>query len=182
MDWSLTKHLRIGRQDSVKGIQHKEVGVHSICLLHVYYSMYFYDVLLVVTYLLSLYKPHHLLMCFSRSVILWISAELLYICQTVNWEVDSQLGNYWPHGVTCWPYQNRQLPWDPIMLYQMELSISATHLDGEKSKSEVVFYVLYSGIPIVYTFTPFLSTLICSTAITSLPTSWCAIFYNVCSS
>ena len=62
----------------------KEVCVLRIGLMHVYYSMYFYYLLLFVTPVLSLDKLGDLLMYFSLSVMRCISAELLYVCQTVG--------------------------------------------------------------------------------------------------
>ena len=55
----------MGRQDGVIGIRHKEVCVLRIGLMHVYYGMYFYYLLLFVIYELSLEKA-------------WGSA---YVCQ-----------------------------------------------------------------------------------------------------
>ena len=74
----------MGRQDGVKGIRHKEVYVFRIGLMHVYYSMYFYYLLLFIIYELSLGKLGDLLMYLSLSVMRCISADLLYICQTVG--------------------------------------------------------------------------------------------------
>ena len=51
-------------------------------------------------------------------------------CRCLDWEVASQLGNYWQHNLTFWLYQNRKFPRDLITRYHMELSILATHLDG----------------------------------------------------
>ena len=72
------------RQDSVKGIRHKEVCVLRIGLMHVYYSMYFYYLLLFVIHVLSLDKLVDLLVYLSLSMMRCISAELLYVCQTVG--------------------------------------------------------------------------------------------------
>ena len=45
----------------------------------------------------------------------------------LDWEVASQLGNYWRHSFTCWLYWSRQFPQHRITCYQMGLSIQATH-------------------------------------------------------
>ena len=74
----------MGRQDGVKRIRHKEVCVLRIGLLHVYYSMYFYYLLLFVIHVLLLNKLGDLLMYLSLSVRRCISAELSYVCQTVG--------------------------------------------------------------------------------------------------
>ena len=74
----------MGRQDGVKGIRHKEVCVLSIGLMHVYHSMYFHYLLLFVIQVLLLDKLGDLLMYLSLSAIRCISAEPLYVCQTVG--------------------------------------------------------------------------------------------------
>ena len=74
----------MGRQHGVKEIRHKEVYVLRIGLMHVYHSMYFHDSPLFVIHVLSLDKLGDLLMYLSLSMIRCISAELLYICQTVG--------------------------------------------------------------------------------------------------
>ena len=74
----------MGRQDGVKGIRHKEVCVLRIGLMHVYHSMYFYYLLLLVIHVILLDKLGDLLMYLSLSVIRCISAEPLYVCQTVG--------------------------------------------------------------------------------------------------
>ena len=74
----------MGHQDGVKGIRHKEVCVLRIGLIHVYYLMYFYYLLLFVIHVLSLDQLGNLLMYLSLSVMSCISAELLYVCQTVG--------------------------------------------------------------------------------------------------
>ena len=74
----------MGRQDGVKGIKYKEVCVLSIGLMHVYYSMYFYYLLLFVIHVLSSDKLRDLLMYLSLRVMRYISAELLYVCQTID--------------------------------------------------------------------------------------------------
>ena len=71
-------------QDGIKGIRHKEVCILRIGLLHIYYSKYFYYLLLFVTHVLSLDKLGDLLMYLSLSMMRCISAELLYICQTIG--------------------------------------------------------------------------------------------------
>ena len=81
------------RQDGVKGIRHKEVCVLRIGLMYVYYSMYFYYLLLFVIYVLSLDKFGDLLMYLSLSVMHCISAELLYVCQTVGVWIGKGLPN-----------------------------------------------------------------------------------------
>ena len=72
------------RQDGVKGIRHKEVYVLRLGLMHVYYLIYFYYLLLFVIHVLSLDKLGNLLMYLSLSVIRCISAELSCMCQTVD--------------------------------------------------------------------------------------------------
>ena len=74
----------MGHQDGVKGIRHKEVCVLRIGLMHVYYSMYFYYLLLFVIHVLSLDKLGNLLMYLSPSMMRCISAELSYVCQTIG--------------------------------------------------------------------------------------------------
>ena len=66
----------MGRQDGVKGIRHKEVFVLRIGLMHVYYSIYFYYLLLFIIHILSLDKLGDLLMYLSLSMMRCISAEL----------------------------------------------------------------------------------------------------------
>ena len=58
----------MGHQDNVKGIRHKEVCILRIGLMHVYYSMYFYYLLLFIISVLSLDKLGDLLMYLSLSV------------------------------------------------------------------------------------------------------------------
>ena len=84
MDLLPTRHLRIGRQDGIKRVRHKEVCVLRIGLMHVDYSVYFYNLLLFVIHVLSLDKLVDLLMYLSLSVMRCISAELLYKCQTAG--------------------------------------------------------------------------------------------------
>ena len=87
----------MGRQDGVKGIRHKEVCVLRIGLMHVYHSMYFLYLLLFVIHVLLLDKLGDLLMYLSLSTIRRISAELLYVCQTVGVWIGKwlpKLGNY----------------------------------------------------------------------------------------
>ena len=74
----------MGRQDDVKGIRHKDVCVLKIGLMYVYYSIYFYYLLLFVIHLLSLDKLGDLLIYLSLSVMRCISAEFTYVCQTVG--------------------------------------------------------------------------------------------------
>ena len=74
----------MGCLDGVKGIRHKEVYILRIGLMHVYYSMYFYYLLLFVIHVLSIDKLGELLTYLSLSVIRCISAELLYVCQPVD--------------------------------------------------------------------------------------------------
>ena len=71
-------------QNGVKGIRHKEVCVLRIGLIHVYYSMYFYYLLLFVIHVLSLDTLGDLLMYLRLSMIHCISAELSYVYQTVG--------------------------------------------------------------------------------------------------
>ena len=83
----------MGRQDGVKGIRHKEVYVLRIGLMHAYYSMSFYALLLFVIDVLSLDKLEDLLMYLSLSVMRCISAELSYECQTVGVWIGKWLPN-----------------------------------------------------------------------------------------
>ena len=83
----------MGRQDGVKGIKHKEVCVLGIGLLHVYYTIYFYYLLLFVIYVLSLDKLGDLLMYYSLSMMCCISVELVHVCQTVGVWIGKWLPN-----------------------------------------------------------------------------------------
>ena len=83
----------MGCQDGVLGIMHKEVYVLRIGLMHVYYSMYFYYVLLFVIHMLSLDKLEDLLMYLSLNVMRCISAELSYVYQTVGVWIGKWLPN-----------------------------------------------------------------------------------------
>ena len=83
----------MGRQDGVKGIRHKDVCVLRIGLMYVYHSIYFHYLLLFVIHVLLLDKLEDLLMHFSLSVIRRISAELLYVCQTVSVWIGKWLPN-----------------------------------------------------------------------------------------
>ena len=83
----------MGRQDGVKGIRHKEACVLRIGLMHVCHSMYFHYLLLFVIHVLSMDKLGDLLMYLSLSVIPYISAELLYVCQTVGVWIGNGLPN-----------------------------------------------------------------------------------------
>ena len=86
----------MGCQDGVKVIRHKEVCVLRIGLMHVYYSMYFYYLLLFLIHVLSLDKLGDLLMYVSLSVTHCISADLSYVCQTVGvW-----IGKWFPNWAT----------------------------------------------------------------------------------
>ena len=53
----------MGHQDGVTRIRHKELCVLRISLMHVYYTMYFYYLLLFVIHVLSLDKA-------------WVSADV----------------------------------------------------------------------------------------------------------
>ena len=86
----------MGRQDRIKRIRHKEVCVLRIGLMHVFYSVYFHYLLLFIIHVLSLDKLGDLFMYLSLSVMRCISAELLYLCQTIGvWigKWHSKLGN-----------------------------------------------------------------------------------------
>ena len=74
----------MGRQDGVKSIRHKEVCVLRIGLMHVYYTIYFYYLLLFVLHVLRWDKLGDLLMYLSLSMMRCISTELLYVGQTVG--------------------------------------------------------------------------------------------------
>ena len=52
----------MGRQDGVQGIWHKEACILRIGLMHVYYSIYFYYLLLFLIHVLLLDKLAYLLM------------------------------------------------------------------------------------------------------------------------
>ena len=80
-------------QDYIERIRHKEVCVLRIGLMYVYYTMYFYYLLLFVIHVLSLDKLGDLLMYLSLSVMRCTSAELLYICQTVGVWIGKWLPN-----------------------------------------------------------------------------------------
>ena len=83
----------MGRLDVVKRIWHKEVCVLRIGLMHVYYSMYFYYLLLFVIHVLPLDKLGDLLMYLSLTVLCCISAELPHVCQTVGVWIGKSLPN-----------------------------------------------------------------------------------------
>ena len=83
----------MSRQDDVKGIRHKEVCVLRSGLMHIYHSMYFHYLLLFAIHVLLFDKLGDLLMYFSLSVIHCISAEPLYVCQTVGVWVRKCLPN-----------------------------------------------------------------------------------------
>ena len=85
--------MQIGGQDGVKGTRHKEACVLRIGLMHVYHAMYFYDFLSFVIYVFSLDKLGDLLMHLSLSVIHCISAEPLYVCETVGVWIGKWLPN-----------------------------------------------------------------------------------------
>ena len=70
--------------DSFKRIRHKEVCVLRMSLIHVFYLMYCYYLLLFVIYVLSLDKLGDLLMYLRLTMMRCISAELLSLCQTVG--------------------------------------------------------------------------------------------------
>ena len=83
----------MGRQEGVKGIRHKEVCVLGIGLMHVYHSMYFHYLLLLVIHVILLDTLGDLLMYLSLSAIRCISAEPLYVCQTVGVWIGKWLPN-----------------------------------------------------------------------------------------
>ena len=83
----------MGSQDGVKGIRHKEVCVLKIGLMHVYYSMYFYYLLVFFIHVLSLDELGDLLMYLSLSMMHCILAELSYVCQTVGVWIGKWLPN-----------------------------------------------------------------------------------------
>ena len=66
----------MGHQDGIKRIRYKEVCVLRVGLMHVYYLIYFYYLLLFVIHVLLLDKLGDLLMHLSLSVVRCISAEL----------------------------------------------------------------------------------------------------------
>ena len=77
----------MSRQDAIKRLRHKAVCVLRIGLMHVYYSLHFYYLLLLVIHVLSLDKLGDLLMYLSPSVMCCISAELSNVCQTVGFRI-----------------------------------------------------------------------------------------------
>ena len=83
----------MGHQDGVKGIRHKEVCGLRIGLMHVYYSIYFYYLLLFVIHVSSLDKLGDLLMYLSVSAMCCISAKLLHACQTAGAWIGKWLPN-----------------------------------------------------------------------------------------
>ena len=83
----------MGRQDGIKAIRHKEVCVLRIGLIHVSYSMYFYNLLLFVIHVVLLDKLGDLCMYLSLSVMPCISAELSYVCQTAGVWIRKWLPN-----------------------------------------------------------------------------------------
>ena len=74
----------MGRQDGINRIRHKEVCIFIVALMHVYYCMYFYYLLLFVLRVLLLDKLVDLPLHLSLSVIRCLAVELLYACQTVG--------------------------------------------------------------------------------------------------
>ena len=74
----------MGHQDCVKGIWHKEVCLVRIGLMHVYYLIHFYYLLLFVIHVSSFDKLRDLPMHLSLHVMRCISAELFHACQTVG--------------------------------------------------------------------------------------------------
>ena len=84
----------MGCQDGVKRIRYKEVCFLSIGVMHVYYSIYFYYLLLFVIQVLSLHKLGDLLMYLSGSMMYCISAELSYVHQTIGVWIGKQLPKY----------------------------------------------------------------------------------------
>ena len=83
----------MGRQDGVKGIRHKKVCVLRIGLMYVYHAMYFHYLPWFVIHVSLLDKLGNLLMYLSLSVIRRISAELLYVCQTISVWIGKWLPN-----------------------------------------------------------------------------------------
>ena len=74
----------MGLQDDVKVIRYKEVYVLRIGLMHVYYCMYFYYLVLFIIHVLALDKLGDLLMYLSLSIMRCILAENLCVCQTIG--------------------------------------------------------------------------------------------------
>ena len=72
------------RQDGLKEIRYREVYVLQIGLIYVYYSMYFYNLLLFVIPVLSLDQVEDLLTYLSLTIMHCISAELLYVCRPMG--------------------------------------------------------------------------------------------------
>ena len=82
----------MGHQDGVNSIRHMEVCVLRIGLMYVYYSMYFYYLLLLIIHVLSLDKVEDLPMYLSLSVMHCILVVLLLCisdCRCLDWQVAS---------------------------------------------------------------------------------------------
>ena len=78
---------------TLKGIRYKEVCVLKIGLMHIYYSIYFYYLLLFVIHVLALDKLVDLLKYLSLILMRCISVELFYICQTLGLLIRKGLPN-----------------------------------------------------------------------------------------
>ena len=74
----------MGRHDGINQIRDKEMCICPIGLMHIYYSMCFYYLLLLVIHLLSSDNLGDVLMYLSLHVIRCISVGHLYVCQTVG--------------------------------------------------------------------------------------------------
>ena len=70
--------------------------VLRIGLKHVYYSIYFYYLLIFIIHVLSLDKLEDLLIYLNLSVIHCILAELFHVCQTIG----VLIGNWLPDWAT----------------------------------------------------------------------------------
>ena len=68
----------------IKGIRHKEVCLLRVGHMHIYYLMYFNYFLFFFTYVLSLHNLEDLLPHLRLSMMRCISAEALYVSQTVG--------------------------------------------------------------------------------------------------
>ena len=80
-------------QNGVKGIRNKEVCILRIGLIYVYYSIYFYNLMLFVTHILSLDKYGDLLLYLSLSVMHCMSVELSHVYETAHAWIGKQLSD-----------------------------------------------------------------------------------------
>ena len=172
-------------QDGTKRIRQNEVCILRIGLMHVYYLMYFYYLQLFLTSVLSLHKPHYLLLYLHLPVKCGISAEPLYVCQPTGVYIGKLLPDLATTDDTvlyviltriCNSYEvwYPAIRWD--YLYKPRM------LDSWKSKTQGVFHIHCSFIPIDYLFTLVLLYWIYCSTISLIPTSLYAIKSDSCNS